>query len=50
MVLMGSVAPSIYKKGKQVPDNKREAFLVKELECILSREGLSKNPTEKGNI
>ncbi|KAI3470344.1 hypothetical protein Pfo_027007 [Paulownia fortunei] len=42
-----SVAPSIYKKAKQVPDNKREAFFVKELEGILSREGLSKNPTEK---
>ncbi|XP_011084757.2 DNA ligase 1 [Sesamum indicum] len=42
-----SVAPSIYKKAKQVPDGKREAFIVKELEGILSREGLSKNPTEK---
>ncbi|XP_051116458.1 uncharacterized protein LOC127241449 [Andrographis paniculata] len=42
-----SVAPSIYKKAKQVPDHKREAFIVKELEEILSREGLSKNPTEK---
>ncbi|KAL0403366.1 UNVERIFIED_CONTAM: hypothetical protein Sradi_1977400 [Sesamum radiatum] len=47
LVLMGSVAPSIYKKAKQVPDDKREAFIVKELEGILSREGLSKNPTEK---
>ncbi|GFP90051.1 hypothetical protein PHJA_001148900 [Phtheirospermum japonicum] len=42
-----SVAPVIYKKAKQVPDEKREAFIVKELEDILSREGLSKNPSEK---
>ncbi|KAL2539695.1 Histone chaperone domain CHZ [Abeliophyllum distichum] len=42
-----SVAPSVYKKVKQVPDNKREAFLVKELEGILKREGLSSNPTDK---
>ncbi|KAL8532910.1 hypothetical protein ACS0TY_009251 [Phlomoides rotata] len=44
-----SVAPSIYKKAKQVPDDKREAFIMEELEGILSREGLSKNPSEKGN-
>lgn len=49
MVLMSSVPPSIYKKVKQVPDDERETFLVKELEGILSREGLSKNPSEKGN-
>ncbi|XP_022887289.1 uncharacterized protein LOC111403124 [Olea europaea var. sylvestris] len=42
-----SVAPTVYKKAKQVPDSKREAFLVKELEGILKREGLSSNPTEK---
>ncbi|CAI9773877.1 unnamed protein product [Fraxinus pennsylvanica] len=42
-----SVAPTVYKKVKQAPDNKREAFLVKELEGILKREGLSSNPTEK---
>ncbi|KAG8390748.1 hypothetical protein BUALT_Bualt01G0115800 [Buddleja alternifolia] len=42
-----SIPPSIYKKAKQEPDNKREAFIVKELEGILSREGLSKNPSEK---
>lgn len=42
-----SVPPSIYKKVKQVPDDERETFLVKELEGILSREGLSKNPSEK---
>ncbi|KAJ7965583.1 DNA ligase 1-like isoform X1 [Quillaja saponaria] len=42
-----SVPPSIYKKVKQVPENKREAHLIKELEEILSKEGLSSNPSEK---
>ncbi|KAH0713914.1 hypothetical protein KY289_009873 [Solanum tuberosum] len=42
-----SVAPSIYKRAKQVSDDKREGFLIKELEKILSAEGLSMNPTEK---
>ncbi|XP_048130022.1 glutamic acid-rich protein-like [Rhodamnia argentea] len=42
-----SVPPSIYKKVKQVSEDKREAFLMKELEEILSREGLSTNPTDK---
>ncbi|KAJ9560338.1 hypothetical protein OSB04_005498 [Centaurea solstitialis] len=43
-----SVAPTVYKKVKQVPEDKREAFLIKELQEILSKEGLSTNPTEKG--
>ncbi|CAI9114625.1 OLC1v1015389C3 [Oldenlandia corymbosa var. corymbosa] len=42
-----SVAPTVYKKAKSVPDSKREAFLIKELESILLKEGLSKNPSEK---
>ncbi|KAG2709040.1 hypothetical protein I3760_05G220500 [Carya illinoinensis] len=42
-----SVPPSIYKKIKQAPENKREAHLIKELEEILSKEGLSANPSEK---
>ncbi|XP_027334553.1 myb-like protein X isoform X2 [Abrus precatorius] len=42
-----SVPPSIYKKVKQVSENKREGQLIKELEDILSREGLSSNPSEK---
>ncbi|XP_047944513.1 DNA ligase 1-like [Salvia hispanica] len=42
-----SIPPAIYKKAKQAPDNKRETILVKELEGILTREGLSKNPSEK---
>lgn len=46
---MNSVAPTVYKKAKQVPDNKREAFLAEELEGILKREGLPSNPSEKGN-
>ncbi|XP_034675767.1 glutamic acid-rich protein-like [Vitis riparia] len=42
-----SVPPSVYKRVKQAPENKREAHLIKELEEILSKEGLSKNPSEK---
>ncbi|KAL1542598.1 DNA ligase 1-like [Salvia divinorum] len=42
-----SIPPVIYKKAKQAPDDRRETIVVKELEDILSREGLSKNPTEK---
>ncbi|CAI0395454.1 unnamed protein product [Linum tenue] len=42
-----SIPPVIYKKVKQVPENKREAELIKELEAILSREDLSSNPSEK---
>ncbi|KAL5776965.1 hypothetical protein ACOSP7_009891 [Xanthoceras sorbifolium] len=42
-----SVPPSVYKKVKQAPENKRESQLIKELESILSREGLSSNPSEK---
>lgn len=42
-----SVPPVIYKKVKQVPENKRDGQLIKELEEILSREGLSSNPSEK---
>ncbi|MED6111050.1 hypothetical protein PIB30_048817 [Stylosanthes scabra] len=42
-----SVPPSIYKKVKQAPENKRETQLIKELEEILSREGLSSDPSEK---
>ncbi|XWS23765.1 hypothetical protein CRYUN_Cryun28dG0043300 [Craigia yunnanensis] len=42
-----SVPPLIYKRVKQVPENKREAHLIKELEEILSKEGLSANLSEK---
>ncbi|XP_031373904.1 ABC transporter F family member 4 isoform X1 [Punica granatum] len=42
-----SVPPSIYRKAKQVPEDKRESYLIKELEEILSKEGLSSNPSEK---
>ncbi|KAJ6798328.1 eukaryotic translation initiation factor 5B-like [Iris pallida] len=41
------IPPSVYKRAKQAPENKREAFLIKELEEILEREGLSTNPSEK---
>lgn len=40
--------PIVYKKAKQVPDNKREDFIIKELEKILEKEGLSRKPDEKG--
>lgn len=42
-----SVPPSIYKKVKQVSEEKRESYLTKELEEVLSKEGLSTNPSEK---
>ncbi|XP_042502817.1 HIRA-interacting protein 3-like [Macadamia integrifolia] len=42
-----SITPSVYKKVKQAPENKRESYLIKELEDILGREGLSTNPSEK---
>lgn len=31
-------------------ESKREAYLIKELEGILKKEGLSTNPSEKGTI
>ncbi|KAI6689457.1 hypothetical protein NL676_026285 [Syzygium grande] len=43
-----SVPPSIYEKVEQVSEDKHEAFLMKELKEILSREGLSTDPTDKG--
>lgn len=42
-----TVAPSVYRKAKQASEDKREDFLVKELKEILSKEGLSANPSEK---
>ncbi|XP_058097192.1 uncharacterized protein LOC131242518 [Magnolia sinica] len=42
-----SIPPSVYKRAKQAPENKREAHLIKELEEILGKEGLSSNPSEK---
>ncbi|CAN1235915.1 hypothetical protein LINPERPRIM_LOCUS4648 [Linum perenne] len=42
-----SVPPTVYKKVKQVSEDKREAELIKELEAILSKENLSSNPSEK---
>ncbi|KAK8965890.1 hypothetical protein KSP40_PGU013570 [Platanthera guangdongensis] len=41
------VPPSVYKRAKQAPESKREAFLIKELEDILVKEGLSSNPSDK---
>ncbi|XP_021740367.1 HIRA-interacting protein 3-like [Chenopodium quinoa] len=42
-----SISPAIYKKVKQAPENKRESCLMKELEEMLAKEGLSTNPSEK---
>ncbi|KAF5740313.1 DNA ligase 1-like isoform X2 [Tripterygium wilfordii] len=42
-----SIPPAVYKKVKQVHENKRETQLIKELEEILARERLSSNPSEK---
>ncbi|KAG9451082.1 hypothetical protein H6P81_011047 [Aristolochia fimbriata] len=42
-----NVPPSVYKRAKQAPENKREDILAKELEEILKKEGLSRNPSEK---
>ncbi|OAY81624.1 hypothetical protein ACMD2_25556 [Ananas comosus] len=42
-----SVPPSVYKRVKQAPESKREEYLIKELEEMLEKEGLSSNPTEK---
>ncbi|KAI4995989.1 hypothetical protein ZWY2020_040491 [Hordeum vulgare] len=42
-----SVPPSVYRRAKQAPESKREACLIKELEHILEKEGLSSHPSEK---
>ncbi|XP_062182217.1 uncharacterized protein LOC133886566 [Phragmites australis] len=42
-----SIPPNVYRKAKQAPENKREARLIKELEDILEKEGLSRNSSEK---
>lgn len=42
-----SVPPAVYRRVKQIPENKREAALIKELKDILSKEGLSSDPSEK---
>ncbi|XP_020691646.1 nucleolin 2 isoform X2 [Dendrobium catenatum] len=41
------VPPAVYKRAKQAPESKRESFLIKELEDILAKEGLSTNPSDK---
>lgn len=41
------IPPAVYKRVKQAPESKREAHLIKELEEILEKEGLSADPSEK---
>jgi hypothetical protein len=48
-VFLGSISPSVYRKAKQAPEEKREEILIKELKELLAKEGLSANPSEKGN-
>ncbi|OEL28095.1 hypothetical protein BAE44_0010887 [Dichanthelium oligosanthes] len=42
-----TIPPNVYRRAKQAPEHKREACLIKELENLLEKEGLSKNPSEK---
>jgi hypothetical protein len=46
-VFLGSISPSVYRKAKQAPEEKREEILIKELKELLAKEGLSANPSEK---
>ncbi|XP_078441208.1 DNA ligase [Wolffia australiana] len=41
------IPPTVYKRVKQAPEDKRESCLIKELKDILGKEGLSTNPSEK---
>ncbi len=49
-LFLTSIAPTVYRKAKMAPESKREACLIKELEDILEKEGLSTNPSEKGSF
>lgn len=42
-----TIPPLVYKRVKQQPEDKQDKFLIKELEDILSRQGLSSDPSEK---
>ncbi|CAM0146016.1 unnamed protein product [Urochloa decumbens] len=42
-----TIPPTVYRRAKQAPEHKREACLIKELQDMLEKEGLSKNPSEK---
>lgn len=42
------VPPSVYRKAKQAPEERREAVLIKEMEAILLKEGLTANASKDG--
>ena len=42
--------PSVYRKAKQAPEERREIVLVKELEAILSKESLTANASKDGML
>jgi hypothetical protein len=44
------VPPIIYRKVKQAPEAEKEAILIRELEAILNREGLSVHASKEGNL
>lgn len=41
---------SVYRKAKQAPEERREIVVVKELEAILSKEGLTANASKDGVV
>ncbi|XP_024359249.1 uncharacterized protein [Physcomitrium patens] len=41
-----TVPPSVYRKAKQAPEERREAVLIKEMEAILLKEGLTANASK----
>ena len=42
--------PSVYKKAKQAPEERRETVLIKELEAILAKEGLTGSASKDGMV
>lgn len=42
------IGPSVYKKAKDADAEDREAVLVRGLQDLLKKEGLSSHPSDKG--